>query len=140
MREKVPSDEPQRIGLLRLDLLIPIYVANGGTYVKGILTSYHQVPLRTCKVACRDIEGVEHSVEVRADSLYEAVARGLAALRDADWAAGVGHGQTTISVVVKQPEVEHRVRMRDFEAWLESNGRSPAEMTLRSRLRELLGK
>jgi hypothetical protein len=42
--------------------------------------------------------------------------------------------------VVKQPEVEHRVRMRDFEAWLESNGRSPAEMSLKSRLRELLSK
>jgi len=40
--------------------------------------------------------------------------------------------------VVKQPEVEHKVRMRDFEAWLESNGRSPAEMALKSRLRELL--
>jgi hypothetical protein len=87
-----------------------------------------------------DIEGVEHSVEVTADSLYEAVARGLAALRDADWAGDIGHGQTTITVVVKQPEVEHKVRMRDFEAWLESNGRSPAEMALKSRLRELQSK
>ena len=33
-----------------------------------------------------------------------------------------------IGFVVKQPEEEHKVRMRDFEAWLESNGRSPAEM------------
>jgi hypothetical protein len=32
--------------------------------------------------------------------------------------------------LVKQSEVEHTVRMRDFEAWLESNGRSPAEMAL----------
>jgi hypothetical protein len=45
-----------------------------------------------------------------------------------------------ITVVVKQPEVEHKVRIRDFEAWLESNGRSPAEMALKSRLRELLCK
>jgi hypothetical protein len=43
---------------------------------------------------------------------------------------------TTITVVVKQPEVEHTVRLRDFEAWLESNGRSPAEMALKSRLRK----
>lgn len=66
----------------------------------------------------RDIEGVEHSVEVSADSLYETFGRGLAALRDADWAGEIGHGQTTVTVVVKQPEVEHKVRMRDFEAWL----------------------
>jgi hypothetical protein len=49
-------------------------------------------------------------------------------------------------VVVKQPEVQHNVRMRDFEAaWLQSNGRSPAEMALKFRalkfrLRELLSK
>jgi hypothetical protein len=49
-------------------------------------------------------------------------------------------GQRTITVVVKQPEVEHKVRLRDFEAWLESNGRSPTEMALKSRLRELLSK
>jgi hypothetical protein len=98
------------------------------------------VALRTCGVTCLDIEGVEHSVEVSADSLYEAVARGLVAFQDADGVAESGHGQTTITVVVKQPEVKHRVRMRDFETWLESNARSPAEMVVKSRLRELLGK
>jgi hypothetical protein len=52
-----------------------------------------------------------------ADSLYDAVAQGFRAFRDADWASDVGHGQTTITVVVKQPEVEHTVRLRDFESW-----------------------
>ena len=52
----------------------------------------------------------------------------------------MGHGQTTITVVVKQPEVEHTVRVRDFENWLESTGRSPAEMSLKTRLRQFLGK
>jgi hypothetical protein len=98
------------------------------------------VALRTCRVTCRDIEGVEHTVEVSADSLYEAVARGLAALRDMDWVDHIGRGQTTITVRVKQPEVEHKIRMRDFEAWLESTGRSPAQMALKTRLRELLSK
>jgi hypothetical protein len=92
--------------------------------------------VRTCRVTSRHIEGVELTV----NSPYEAVGRGLTAFRDADWAGDIGRGQTTITVVVKQPEVEHRVRMRDFEAWLDSNGRSPAEMALKSRLRELLNK
>jgi hypothetical protein len=43
-------------------------------------------------------------------------------------------------VIVKQPEVEHTVRVPDFENWLESAGRSPAEMSLKTRLRELLSK
>jgi hypothetical protein len=56
------------------------------------------------------------------------------------WASNHRHGQTTITVVVRQPEVEHKVRIRDFERWLESEGRTPAEMSLKSRLRELLKK
>jgi hypothetical protein len=98
------------------------------------------MPFRTCRVTRCDIEGVEHAVEVTAESLYEAVARGLKAFIDADWAADIGRGQTMIRVTVKQPEVKHNVRMRDFEAWLESAGRSRAEMSLKSRLRQLLGK
>jgi hypothetical protein len=98
------------------------------------------VALRTCRVSCRDIDGVEHTVEVSAESLYEAVARGLATFRNAEWVSQIGSGQTTITVAVKQPEVQHAVRMHDFEAWLESNGRSPAEVALKSRLRELLSK
>jgi hypothetical protein len=96
------------------------------------------VALRTCRVTCSDVNGIEHAVEVTADSLYEAVAQGLRAFRDADWADDIGHGLTKIRVIVKQPEVEHTVRVHDFENWLESADRSPAEMSLKTRLRELL--
>jgi len=49
-----------------------------------------------------------------------------------------GRSQTPISVMVKHPETEHTVRVQDFERWLEPNPRSPAEMVLKNRLRELL--
>src|SRR6266436_3099901 len=74
---------------------------------------------------CTDLQGVDHIVEVTADSLYEAV-------------ADVGHGQTQISVIVRHPEVEHRVRVQDFVRWLESQGRTPKEVSLKSQLRDLL--
>jgi hypothetical protein len=96
------------------------------------------VGLRTCTVSCCDLKGIEHSIEVTADSLYEAVAHGLRVFRENDWVDDVGRGQTTVTVVVRQPEVEHKVRVRDFEQWLESQGRTPAEMSLKSRLRELM--
>ena len=96
------------------------------------------VALRTCSVSCTDLRGCEHAVEVTADSLYEAVAQGLRVFRENDWVDDIGGGQTTISVVVRQPEVEHKVRVQDFELWLESQGRTPAEVGLKSRLRELL--
>jgi hypothetical protein len=62
----------------------------------------------------------------------------LRAFRENEWVADVGHGQTQISVIVKHPEVEHRVRVQDFVRWLESQGRTPKEVSLKSRLRDLL--
>jgi hypothetical protein len=50
----------------------------------------------------------------------------------------IGRGQTPISVKVKYPESEHTVRVQHFERWLEAAPRSPAEMALKNRLRELL--
>jgi hypothetical protein len=97
------------------------------------------VSFRACTVSCCDLKGTEHAIEVTADSLYEAVAQGLRAFRENDWVDDIGGGQTTITVVVRQPGVEHKVRVRDFELWLESQGRTPAEMNLKSRLRALLG-
>jgi hypothetical protein len=85
-----------------------------------------------------DLNGVEHAVEVSAGSLYEAVAQALRIFRDNEWVEGPGAGQTPLSVKVKQPEAEHTVRVQDFERWLEATPRSPAEMVLKTRLRELL--
>jgi hypothetical protein len=85
-----------------------------------------------------DLGGIEHVVEVSASSLYEAVGRALGIFRDNEWTDRIGRGQTPISVKVKQPETEHIVRVQDFERWLEATPRSPAEMVLKSRLRELL--
>jgi hypothetical protein len=82
-------------------------------------------------VSCFDLKGVERAIEVTADSLFEAIAQGLRAFRENDWVEDIGTGQTTISVVVRQPAVEHKVRVREFEQWLDSQGRTPAEMSLK---------
>jgi hypothetical protein len=81
---------------------------------------------------------VANKIEVTADSLYEAVAQGLRVFRENDWIDEIGGGQTTISVVVTQPGVEHKVRVQDFQRWPASQGRTPAEVSLKGRLRELL--
>ena len=96
--------------------------------------------LKTCKVSCVDRQGVEHAVEVSAGSVYEAVAQALRIFRDNEWVEAIGRGQTPISVKVKHPEIEHTVRVQDFERWLEGGPRSPAEMILKNRLREILAK
>ena len=73
--------------------------------------------------------GTEHAVEVTAESLYEAVAQALGILRGDMWVEEIGEGLTELKVRVKQPAVEHRVGMKDFRRWLESQGRTPAECT-----------
>ena len=95
--------------------------------------------LRTCTVSCEDSEGHQHSLEVTAETLYEAVAQALAAFNSNEWIGQIGRGHT-ITVRVQQPAVEHRVRVSEFEKWLATNGKSPAEMTLKVRLRSILGR
>ena len=95
--------------------------------------------LRACRVTCTDGRGVSHTVEVTAQTLYEAVAQALLLLRENDWTDDSKRIPAAVVVRIKQPEIEHRVLVRDFENWLESAPRSPAEMALKTRLRVLLG-
>ncbi len=92
--------------------------------------------LRTCKVSCSDANGAEHSVEVTARRLFEAVGRGLQVFRDHDWIRGVP-GNRTVTITVKNPEVEHSVRLADFERWLQAQGKSQAEEALKTELRQV---
>lgn len=97
------------------------------------------MPLRACTVTIHDLDDVAHSLDVTAATLYEAVAQALSALRGHEWVGEIGKGLTEVTVRVKQPEVIHTVRIKDFENWLNRQGRTPAEIILKSRLRQLLG-
>src|SRR5947209_20270448 len=98
------------------------------------------VVLRTYTVAVKDIQDVEHYIEVTAATLYEAVATALAALQQDNWVGEIGQGLTTVSVVVQQPPVRHEVKIKDFISWLGRQGGSPAEIILREKLRKMLGR
>jgi hypothetical protein len=97
------------------------------------------MPVRTCRVTCRDAQGVERTVEVSAQSLYEAVAQAVRVFREDDWSQDANRVPASVVVTINQPQVEHRVRIEDFENWLESAGKSPAEVALKSRLRDIIG-
>jgi hypothetical protein len=95
------------------------------------------MPLRRCRVTIQDLEGVAHTVEVTAESLFEAVAQGLAALRGKEWVAGVAQGIVKVSVT--DVRVEHEVRLKDFTEWLDRPGRSPRDIIQRQKIRSILG-
>jgi hypothetical protein len=70
-----------------------------------------------------DIDGIAHTVEVTAGSLYEAVALGMAAIRSDEWASGIAQGLNPVTVQVSNVPVKHEVRLMDFTKWLDkTNG------------------
>jgi hypothetical protein len=60
-----------------------------------------------------------------------------ASRRQHNWVDGIRQN-STITIAVKEPEVEHTVRIKDFEHWLASNGKSRAEQALKSDRRALI--
>lgn len=98
------------------------------------MLTFSRMALRSCLVSCRDLNGTEHAVEVTAESLYEAVAQALGILRGDTWVEEIGEGLTELRVRVKHPAVEHRLHMKDFRRWLESQGRTPAECARKRKL------
>ena len=85
------------------------------------------------------MDGVAHTVEITASSLYQAVAQGLAALRGDDWVSSIAHGNNVVRISVPEVRVEHEVRLLDFMKWLDRTGGSPREVSDRHRIRSILG-
>lgn len=97
------------------------------------------MPMRSCRVTIQDMDGVAHTVEVTAGTLYEAVARGLSAIRGNEWVAGVAQGLNVVKVSVADVRVEHEVKLNDFTKWVDRTGGSPREISDRQRIRSILG-
>lgn len=95
--------------------------------------------IRTCKVTIRDLEGIDHTVDVTAETLFEAVALGMSAIRADRWTTDLPQGLNCVQVQVTNVPVKHEVRMRDFVAWLERASGSPRELSYRKRIKTILG-
>ena len=91
--------------------------------------------LRSCRVSYQDLEGIKHSVEVTAETLYEAAVLGMTTLRAAGW---LNAPNLTIEVTVRAPEATHSISNAVLAAWLSRSGKSPREQALKSRLREFM--
>ena len=90
---------------------------------------------KTCTVSFRDSDGVQHSVEVGAETLYEAAVLALKSFRDHECAPGPA---ARLAVEVKSPSVTHTVVAHKIEEWLDGGARSPKEAIEKRRLRQLL--
>jgi hypothetical protein len=93
---------------------------------------------KNCRVSVFDMEGIAHTVEVSASSLYEAVAIGMRTIRKSEWAGTIPEGLNKMTVSVVSIRVEHSVLMKQFDDWLRRTGGSSADNTSRKRVRQLL--
>ena len=91
--------------------------------------------VRTCVVSYTDLDGIKHSVEITAASLFEGAIIGMNAMKVPDW---FNRSTLTIEIRVKSPEIIHTVSNAVLTAWLARKGRTPREMTLKARLSEMV--
>jgi hypothetical protein len=82
--------------------------------------------------------GVRHSVEVTAETLYEAAAQALALFKASDWADVIGPA-TELTVCVKNPETKHTVTPNQIRRWCDGVAVSPGEVLKRRRVKTLIG-
>jgi hypothetical protein len=94
--------------------------------------------VRSCLVSFTDLEGIEHSVRIPAESLYEAAIEAMAAFRRGAFAEMAFGPATRLTVRVTAPEEEHMVTVGKALSWLEGGARSPSEQVKKNRLRERL--
>ena len=96
------------------------------------------VGVRACIVTFSGERGVRHSVEVTAESLYEAAALALSIFRASEWANEVGPG-TELTVAVKNPETKHTVTAIQIRRWCDGVAVSPDEVLKRNRVKTSIG-
>ncbi len=94
-----------------------------------------------CRVSFSDSDGLEHSAEVEAESLYEAVALAVADFRDDPLLRDRPGDMTEFIVAVLRNPTEHKIRLSQVKKWAEPTMKEgPAGVTKRQKVRALLGK
>jgi hypothetical protein len=89
-------------------------------------------------VSFADSRRVEHSVEVTAESLFEAAALGLQLLRQHEWVEAPGPA-TRLEVQISHPRVTHEVSVQQLQRWADSTAVTPEDRIRKNRVRTMLG-
>jgi len=90
--------------------------------------------MATCIVSYLDTEGLRHTVEVEAGSLFEAAALAVRTFRQHDCEPGA---LSELEVEIRS-SVTHTVTLKKIHSWLTGGAKTPKDAVLKERLRELL--
>ena len=97
-----------------------------------------RVPPRSCVVTLTDSRGIRHSVEVTAESLFEAGVLAVTTFRKAGWVEEAPGLASRLEIEVREPAVKHTVTLAQLQRWANAATKSPAERLKREHLRQLL--
>jgi hypothetical protein len=92
-----------------------------------------------CIVRLKDCHDTQHSVEVHAESLYEAVLRGLNRLQDVGWESN-GETVQRVEVEIHQEPTRHIVDVPKLLKWVQERATYPAQEIKKAKLRKLLSR
>ena len=90
--------------------------------------------MASCIVSFVDTEGIRHTVEVEAESLFEAAALAIRTFKQHQCEPGL---ITKLDVEIRSC-ITHTVTRKRIHDWLHGGAKSPREAVLKERLRELL--
>ena len=96
------------------------------------------VPAKQVSVSFIDPGGIRHSVEVEAETLFEAAALGISRLKKDGWTGALGPG-TRLDIEVREPSVRHSVTVLQVRRWAEAGPASPKETLRKRAAREIIG-
>ena len=114
----------------------PCRIGRNSTDCGGLV---HPVMAKKCIVKHWDEIGIEHSLTINAESLYEAAVIGIARLCPSDLGGRDAFNHSVRVEIHEEPTV-HCVDVKKLEAWLRKPGRSPMEEIRKNELRKLLPK
>ena len=90
--------------------------------------------MASCIVSYLDTEGLRHTVEVEAESLYEAAALAMRIFKQHDCKPGT---ISQLEVEIRS-SVTHTVTPKKVREWLNGGAKTPKEAVIKERLRTLL--
>lgn len=96
------------------------------------------MPICKCVVRLKDSHDTEHSVVVYADSLYEAVIRGLKQLSEVGWESDSGETLGKVQVEIHQEPTRHVVDVPKLLKWLDEKSGVPGKDARKEELRQIL--
>ena len=87
-----------------------------------------------CTVSYVDTEGIKHSVEIEADTLYEAAVLAVKTFKQHHCEPGE---ISKLDVEIRS-SVTHTVTLKKVRQWLNGGAKTPKEAVMKERLRALL--